>query len=206
MGYNGFVNLKSGECVVKSVAEDKNEAMQPEQAAAPVVDAANRPLSEEDRLLLDKHRTTFIGSYSHTLDSKGRIVVPQAFRDMLGAQFCITPSFDFKSISVYPELRYARMRERFSQMAREGTNEKLLTFIEVFDSLSYRGQECDGQGRVLLPARIRQVVLREEKDVEITGAGDHVRIVTRATSDSVLEAFLQNLPDFLQSIGSLPIE
>lgn len=171
-----------------------------------MVDAAGQPLTEEDRLLLLKHRSTFIGSYSHTLDNKGRIVVPQAFREMLGTQFCITPAFDFKSISVYPELQYARMRERFAQMSRQNMNKELLKYIEVLDALSYRGQECDAQGRVLLPARIRQVVLGEEKDVEITGAGDHVRIVTRVTGDAMLEAFLRNVPDFLDSIGSLPVE
>ena len=180
--------------------------MQPEQAASSASVAANQPQTDEDFALLNKHRATFIGSYSHTLDSKGRIVVPQAFREMLGAQFCITPAFDFKSISVYPELQYARMRERFLQMTRQTMKKELLKYIEFLDALSYRGQECDGQGRVLLPARIRQVVLGEEKDVEITGAGDHVRIVTRVSGDAMLEAFLQNLPDFLDSIGSLTIE
>lgn len=180
--------------------------MQSGQTASSMVDAAGQPLTEEDRLLLLKHRSSFIGSYSHTLDNKGRIVVPQAFRDMLGNQFCITPAFDFKSISIYPELQYARMRERFSRMTRQSMNKELLKYVECLDALSYRGQECDGQGRVLLPARIRQVVLGEEKDVEITGAGDHVRIVTRVSGDAMLEAFLQNLPDFLDSIGSLPME
>ena len=188
------------------MVDEKKDAMQPDQAASSVDAATGLPLTEEDRLLLEKHRSTFIGSYAHTLDNKGRIVVPQAFREMLGNQFCITPAFDFKSISVYPELQYARMRERFSQMARQSMKKELLKYIEFLDALSYRGQECDGQGRVLLPARIRQVVLGEEKDVEITGAGDHVRIVTRETGDAMLEAFLQNVPDFLDSIGSLPIE
>ena len=186
------------------MVDQENEVRQPDQTA--IANAANQPMSEEDRLLLEKHRSSFIGSYSHTLDSKGRIVVPQAFREMLGAQFCIAPAFDFKSISVYPELQYARMRERFAQMARQSMKKELLKYIEFLDALSYRGQECDGQGRVLLPARIRQVVLGEEKDVEITGAGDHVRIVTRETGDAMLEAFLQNVQDILDSIGSLPIE
>lgn len=177
--------------------------MQAELAAA--VAAANQPATNEEFALVRKHRVTFIGSYAHSLDTKGRIVVPQAFREMLGGQFCITPAHDFKSIAVYPELNYARMRERYAQLAEQTMNKDLLKYIEIFDALSYRGQECDAQGRVLLPARIRQVVLGEEKDVEITGAGDHVRIVTRASGDAMLEAFLANVPNMLDSIGSLPL-
>ena len=177
--------------------------MQAELAAAAA--AANQPSTDEDLALVQKHRATFIGSYSHSLDTKGRIVVPQAFREMLGGQFCITPAHDFKSIALYPELNYARMRERYAQMARQTMNKELLKYIEIFDALSYRGQECDAQGRVLLPSRIRQVVLGEEKDVEITGAGDHVRIVTRVSGDAMLEAFLANLQNSLDCIGSLPM-
>ena len=166
--------------------------------------ATGQRTTEEERALLEKHRGSFIGTYTHSLDTKGRIVVPQAFREMLGSQFCIAPAFDFKSISLYPELNYARMRERFSEMAGQKMNKELLKYIEFLDALSYRGQECDAQGRVLLPSRIRQVVLGEEKDVEITGAFDHVRIVTRTSGEEMLEAFLKNVPAFLDSIGGLP--
>ena len=44
----------------------------------------------------------FIGSFSHGLDAKGRLVIPQPFREKLGEEFYIAPSFDFKAIAVYP--------------------------------------------------------------------------------------------------------
>ena len=44
----------------------------------------------------------FIGSFNHSLDTKGRLVIPQNFRDKLGEKFCVAPSYDFKSIAVYP--------------------------------------------------------------------------------------------------------
>ena len=56
---------------------------------------------------------------------------------------------------------------------------------------------------MLLPARIRQVILEEEKDVEITGAGDHVCIVPKPSFDKGLEDFLASLPETLEMIGSL---
>ena len=54
----------------------------------------------------------FIGSYSHSLDSKGRLVIPQGFRDKLGETFCIAPSFDFRSIAIYPTEKWEERSER----------------------------------------------------------------------------------------------
>ena len=78
-----------------------------------------------------------------------------------------------------------------------------MTYLEQLDALSFRGQECDGQGRVLLPGKIRQNILGDEKDVEITGANDHVRIVARPAADEQFAAFMADLPDILDSISAL---
>lgn len=63
----------------------------------------------------------------------------------------------------------------------------------------------DAQGRVLLPTKIRTLILKDEKDVEIAGAQDHVRIVGRMAAEAKTQAFLENLPDILDVIGRLSI-
>ena len=181
------------------VADQNEEIRMAEKAAA----AACAPdgLSEEDRLLLDKYSRTFIGSFSHSLDAKGRMVVPLVFREALGATFCIAPSYDFKSIALYPNLMWARMRDRYEKLGR--VNSSLRRYLEQLDALSFRDQEFDGQGRVLLPAKIRACILGEDKDVEITGASDHVRVVTRVSADEQFQKFMQDLPGLLDDISAL---
>ena len=188
------------------VADMENENMETEVTLDATSVATPEVLSEEDEALIRKHRRTFIGSYSHTLDSKGRMVMPLAFREMLGEKFCITPSFDFSAIAVYPEIEYARMRESYDRMLKKHRLPELQEYLQNLDALSYRDQECDGQGRVLLPARIRQVVLSEEKDVNITGGGDHVNILPRPAGDDKLQDFINRLPGTLNLIGSLSME
>ena len=56
---------------------------------------------------------------------------------------------------------------------------------------------------MLLPGKIRQNILGDEKDVEITGANDHVRIVARPAADEQFAAFMAELPDILDSISAL---
>ncbi len=150
------------------------------------------PLDEDK--CLEAYEHSFIGWYSHSLDSKGRMVVPQAFREMLGDSFYVAPSFDFKSIALYPNKAWARERDRYGKLA--SFNTALMRYLEMFDALSFRGQECDQQGRVLLPAKIRQMILKDEKDVEITGANDHVRIVASTKDAEASQYFMDHVDDF----------
>ena len=123
----------------------------------------------------EKSRTVrFIGSFNHSLDTKGRLVIPQTFREKLGETFCVAPSFDFKSVAIYPTEKWEERNETYEKLGK--LNPALNRYLEQFYALSFDEQTCDAQGRVLLPANIRQKILREERDMEITGANDHVRV------------------------------
>lgn len=180
------------------VANEKDEKLVAEDATAA---ASQQELTEEDQRLLDKYSRTFVGSFSHSLDAKGRLVVPLVFRESLGETFCIAPSYDFESIALYPNLMWARMRDRYEKLGK--MNSSLRRYLEQLDALSFRGQECDNQGRVLLPAKIRSCILGDEKDVDITGATDHVRVVAHVSADEQFEQFKAELPSILKDISML---
>ena len=151
---------------------------------------------------IEKQRPVrFIGSFSHSLDTKGRLVIPQTFREKLGEQFCVAPSYDFKSIAVYPTEMWEKRNEAYEKLGK--LNPALNRYLEQFYALSYDGQTCDGQGRVLLPANIRQKILGEERDVEITGANDHIRVVAETVSRDSWTQFSTELPALLEMIAGL---
>ena len=143
----------------------------------------------------------FIGSYSHSMDAKGRLVIPQGFRDKLGEQFCLAPSFDFQSIAVYPTEMWEKRCAAYEELGN--MNPALNRYLEQFYALSYSEQSCDNQGRVLLPANIRQKILGDEKDVDITGANDHIRVVASTTAGKSWEKFRNELPELLNMIAAL---
>ena len=161
--------------------------------------------SQENAGSLEKQGTgrkiRFIGSFNHSLDAKGRLVIPQNFREKLGEQFCVAPSFDFKSIAVYPTEMWEKRNEAYEKLGK--LNPALNRYLEQFYALSYDGQTCDGQGRVLLPANIRQKILGEERDVEITGANDHIRVVAEKVSSDGWGQFNAELPQLLEMIAGL---
>ena len=169
------------------------------------MDETHANSSQENAGSLEKQgsgrKIRFIGSFNHSLDAKGRLVIPQNFRDKLGEQFCVAPSFDFKSIAVYPTEMWEKRNEAYEKLGK--LNPALNRYLEQFYALSYDGQTCDGQGRVLLPAQIRQKILGEERDVEITGANDHIRVVAEKVSSAGWEQFNTELPQLLEMIAGL---
>ena len=146
-------------------------------------------------------RVRFIGSFNHSLDAKGRLVIPQNFRDRLGETFCIAPSFDFKSVSIYPTEMWEERNRSYEKLGK--LNPALNRYLEQFYALSYDEQTFDGQGRVLLPMNIRSKILGTERDMEITGANDHIRVVAQKASGDSWEQFNAELPDLLEMIARL---
>ena len=146
-------------------------------------------------------RIRFIGSFNHSLDNKGRLVIPQSFREKLGETFCIAPSFDFNSISVYPTEMWEKRNRTYEALGN--LNPALNRYLEQFYALSFDEQSCDAQGRILLPVNIRTKILQDERDVEITGANDHVRIVSAAVSRDGWDSFRKELPGLLDMIAGL---
>ena len=143
----------------------------------------------------------FIGSFNHSLDAKGRLVIPQGFRDKLGETFCVAPSFDFRSVAIYPTEKWEERNETYERLGK--LNPALNRYLEQFYALSFDEQTCDAQGRVLLPANIRQKILHEERDMEITGANDHVRVAAVSASGDIWNQFKEELPQLLEMIAGL---
>ena len=143
----------------------------------------------------------FIGSFNHSLDSKGRLVIPQGFREKLGDTFCVAPSFDFQSVAIYPTEKWEERNETYERLGK--LNPALNRYLEQFYALSFDEQTCDAQGRVLLPANIRQKILHDEKEMEITGANDHVRIAAVSSSGDIWNQFREELPELLEMIAGL---
>lgn len=188
--------------------DEKLEMLEEDASVETAPSAAEEPagqlLSEEDQALLKKYEHTFNGTFTHSLDSKGRMIVPASFRSQLGKTFCIGPAFNFKSIALYPTIVWVRLRDSYAKLGLH--NPSLNAYLEQFDALSFRDQECDNQGRVLLPARIRELILLNEKDVEVKGSHDHVKIAIRKKADEGFKNFMDNIDSILGDISALSMQ
>ena len=138
----------------------------------------------------------FLGSYDHSIDAKGRIIIPTVYRKDLGESFTITVGMDNNSIALYPDAAFDEMIEAlYSMNRRKPAVQRLQDHVAKF---SYPGIQADNQGRVLLPAKLRQYILGEAKDVEISGSLDHIRIVDASvglTEDTYMKEHYDEIRD-----------
>ncbi|MDU6872761.1 MAG: cell division/cell wall cluster transcriptional repressor MraZ, partial [Negativicoccus succinicivorans] len=58
----------------------------------------------------------FIGKYSHSVDAKGRMIIPAGFRAELGERFVITRGL-YACVTVYPLERWEQVAERLQQLS-----------------------------------------------------------------------------------------
>lgn len=143
----------------------------------------------------------FVGSYPHSIDAKGRMIIPAAFREALGERFAVAPSPDFQAVALYPIADWiARRDELVSLVRRKSVVQPLL---DMFTKYSYTDCESDAQGRLLLPQRIRTWRLGDARDVEVNGTYNHIRIIPAAVGKEQDRAFDEKYPDPLAFLTSL---
>jgi len=113
----------------------------------------------------------FLGEYQHSLDEKGRVIMPARFREQLGASFFITRGLD-GCLFVYP-------REEWLKLSNEVQNLPLARKdARAFSRMLFSGAvevECDKQGRVSIPNVLRDYAAIQ-KDLVIIGVSARIEI------------------------------
>ena len=120
--------------------------------------------------------TVFLGEHQHTLDDKGRVILPARFRDRLVGGIVLAPGKN-RCIDVYPRAEFERAVERMSAEVEAGTTS--LSDFRVFASGSFE-EVPDGQGRVTVPAALRAYA-DLDRELSVNGAFRTVEIWDRAT-------------------------
>lgn len=110
-----------------------------------------------------------IGEYQHTIDPKGRVIVPARFREDLGDNFYVTKGLDGCLFVLSPK-EWNRLQEKVSAMPIS----KARGLQRFFFSGAVEAQP-DRQGRVLLPQALRDYALLK-KDVTFIGASSRAEI------------------------------
>ena len=87
----------------------------------------------------------FMNEYSHTIDAKGRMILPAKFREELGSRFVLAPSLD-TCLNIYPKERWDALIARLQKLPFTNRNVR-----KIMRHLIGRGteMECDRQGRIL---------------------------------------------------------
>ena len=113
----------------------------------------------------------FMVEYNHTIDAKGRLIIPAKFRELLGTEFVLTRGLD-GCLFIYPVDEWKAFEQKLRALPL--TNKNARTFSRFFVAGAAMC-ELDRQGRVLVPQTLREFA-GLEKDVVLTGNLDRIEV------------------------------
>lgn len=124
----------------------------------------------------------FMGEFQHSIDEKGRIIIPAKFRELLGTSFVVTRGLD-QCLFVYPMEEWGAMEQKLKALPLMKSDAR--AFTRFFFS---GATECewDKQGRVNLPGNLRQYA-KLEKDCVVLGVSNRVEIWSKDTWEQYFE-------------------
>jgi MraZ protein len=113
----------------------------------------------------------FMGEYHHSIDTKGRLIVPSKFREELGDMFIITRGLD-QCLFGYPVSEWGLIEEKLKGLPL--TKKDARAFTRFFFSGATES-ELDKQGRINIPTPLLQYA-KLEKDCVILGVSNRIEI------------------------------
>ncbi|MBQ9065029.1 MAG: division/cell wall cluster transcriptional repressor MraZ [Blautia sp.] len=113
----------------------------------------------------------FRGEHNHTIDAKGRLIIPSKFRELLGEEIILTRGLD-GCLSIYPMDEWEAFEEKLRSLPL--TNKNARTFSRFFVS-GATSCELDKQGRILVPQTLREFA-GLVKDVVFAGSLNRIDV------------------------------
>lgn len=113
----------------------------------------------------------FLGQYQHSIDAKGRLIVPAKFREGLGEHFVVTKGLD-NCLFAYPQEEWKIFEDKLKQLPLTNTGAR--KFVRFFFAGAVEC-ELDNQGRIMVPAHLREYA-GLKKDVVSIGVNNRIEI------------------------------
>ena len=112
-----------------------------------------------------------IGEYEHSLDAKGRLIMPAKLREDIGEKFIITKGLD-GCLFGFSQNEWTNFEEKLKTLPL--TNKNARDFVRFFLSGAIEC-EIDKQGRFLIASNLREYA-NMEKEAVIIGVGTRIEI------------------------------
>ena len=141
----------------------------------------------------------FLGEYQHSLDAKGRIILPSKFRGLLADGCVLTRGLD-KCLAVYPPQEWESVSARLWESSQ--SNRQVRDFLRIWYASAVE-EEPDKQGRITVPEHLREYA-GLEREVTVTGRGEFAEIWSRTAWAQRLSEGLPNYADLSESNPDLP--
>lgn len=137
----------------------------------------------------------FMGEYNHTIDAKGRIIIPSKFREALGDNFVVTQGLD-GCLFVYPNDEWMSFVAELKNLPGNKDARQLQRYFLA------GAAECevDKQGRILIPGKLREQA-GLDKDVVFVGVLSKIEIWSKERWESNSYGNMDEIADHMSEFG-----
>lgn len=150
--------------------------------------------------ILKEGVSSMTGEYNHSIDAKGRLIIPSKLRESLGEDFKVTKGFD-NVLYIYPQEEWKHLEDKLKALSLNNPKGRQLTRF-------FAGSAIDGaldkQGRVLIPAALRQHASLD-KEVVLVGMLDRVEVWDKARWDANNAAIEEDIDAIASDLDDLGI-
>ena len=143
----------------------------------------------------------FMGEYHHSLDEKGRIIIPSRFREELGESFVLTRGLE-NCLFVYPLVEWNKIVERLKKLPF--TKKDARNFTRFFLS-GATIVELDKQGRINITSPLINYASLE-KECVIVGVNDRIEIWSKEKWKNFFDENSENLSDIAENLFTSNID
>ena len=140
----------------------------------------------------------FMSEYNHTLDTKGRLIIPAKFRETLGEEFVISKGMD-GCLFVYAGDDWNAFEQKLTSLPL--INKEARQFARFFLA-GAATVEVDKQGRILVPGNLRDFA-ELEKDVVLVGVASRIEIWSKARWEGITEDEDEAMEDIAERMADL---
>ncbi|WP_125546832.1 division/cell wall cluster transcriptional repressor MraZ [Levilactobacillus lindianensis] len=137
----------------------------------------------------------FMGEFEHSIDTKGRLIIPAKFREQLGGQFVVTRGMD-GCLFGYPMTEWSALQEKLKALPVNRKDAR--AFVRFFYSAATEC-ELDKQGRINLPKSLRDHAALAKQCV-IVGVANRFEIWSQERWDKFSTAAEEDFDDIAENL------
>lgn len=146
----------------------------------------------------------FLGKYEHTIDKKGRLILPSRFRELVTEKyvesFVITKWME-DCLCIYPISEWKNLEQKLNSLPKGDVNARHFTRM-LFASASE--VLIDKQGRVFIPSALRDQV-DITRDVIVIGVGNRIEIWDKVKWEEYYKKIEKPFEEIAQKLSDLGI-
>ena len=140
----------------------------------------------------------FMGEYNHTIDPKGRLIIPAKFREALGDEFVVTKGLD-GCLFVYANTEWNNFEEKLRTLPLTNKNARQFTRFFLAGAAAC---EVDKQVRILIPQVLREFA-KLEKDVVLVGVASRIEIWSKEVWEESISTYDTDMDEVAENMENL---